>query len=81
MPRNTSITLGEHFDEFVAEQIKQGRYQSVSEIVRSGLRKLEDSEIKRQQLRAKLEAAENTPLMEPVRADEFLAALHAKHRA
>ena len=41
MARSTSVTLGEHFDHFVAERVQQGRYQSVSEVVRAGLRLLE----------------------------------------
>lgn len=48
MPRNTSVTLGEHFDKFVVEKIKEGRFQSVSEVVRAGLRKLEEDEAKLQ---------------------------------
>ena len=35
MPGNTSVTLGEHFDRFVVEKIKEGRFQSVSEVVRA----------------------------------------------
>ena len=46
MARNTSVTLGEHFDDFVAEKIEEGRFQSVSEVVRAGLRKLEEDDIK-----------------------------------
>ena len=80
MPRNTSVILGEHFDQFVTEQLKQGRYQSVSEVIRAGLRRLEDDEIKRQQLRARLEAAEKSPAVEPLDADDFLATLHHKQR-
>ena len=80
MPRNTSVILGEHFDQFVAEQLKQGRYQSVSEVIRAGLRRLEDDEIKRQQLRARLEAAEKSPEVEPIDADNFLATLHRKRQ-
>ena len=38
MPKNTSISLGEHFDTFVAEQLNSGRYSSTSEVVRAGLR-------------------------------------------
>ncbi len=51
MARNTSVTLGEHFDAFVLEKIKAGRFQSVSEVVRAGLCKLEEDEIKLQVLR------------------------------
>ena len=42
MGRNTSVILGEHFDEFIKSEIDSGRYNSVSEIIRSGLRMLED---------------------------------------
>lgn len=35
MPKNTSITLGEHFDEFISHQVDVGRYASVSEVVRA----------------------------------------------
>lgn len=51
MPKNTSVTLGDHFDNFVAEQVQSGRYGSVSEVIRAGLRKLEDDEQKLATLR------------------------------
>jgi antitoxin ParD1/3/4 len=46
MPRNTSVTLGEHFDRFVVEKIQEGSFLSVSEVVRAGLRKLEEDDAK-----------------------------------
>ena len=51
MPKNTSVTLGDHFDNFVAEQVQSGRYGSASEVIRAGLRKLEDDEQKLATLR------------------------------
>jgi len=54
MAKNTSITLGDHFDGFIANQIESGRYGSVSEVVRAGLRVLEDSENKLGALRQML---------------------------
>lgn len=51
MAKNTSVTLGDHFDGFVAEQVQSGRYGSVSEVIRAGLRKLEDDEQKLATLR------------------------------
>lgn len=51
MTKNTSISLGEHFDEFIARQLKTGRYGSTSEIVRAGLRMLEETDAKREHLR------------------------------
>ena len=60
MPKNTSITLGEHFDDFASQQVGDGRYASVSEVVRAGLRLLEDNENKIATLRHLLEEGENS---------------------
>ncbi len=54
MAKNTSITLGSHFDEFISERVKNGRYGSASEVVRAGLRLLETTETKLETLRAML---------------------------
>lgn len=60
MPKNTSITLGEHFDGFIAQQIADGRYASASEIIRAALRLLEDNENKVATLRRLLVEGENS---------------------
>ncbi|MEE4259876.1 MAG: type II toxin-antitoxin system ParD family antitoxin, partial [Bacteroidales bacterium] len=44
MSKNTSISLGSYFDEFIHRRISEGRYKNVSEVVRAGLRLLEDEE-------------------------------------
>ena len=44
--KNTSISLGEYFDQFVQIQISTGRYKNVSEVIRAGLRLLENEENK-----------------------------------
>lgn len=46
MNRNTSISLGDYFDQFVRTQVSAGRYSNVSEVVRAGLRLLENEERK-----------------------------------
>jgi antitoxin ParD1/3/4 len=60
MARNTSITLGSHFDEFITERVKNGRYGSASEVVRAGLRLLENNETKLETLRAMLAEGEKS---------------------
>jgi len=44
MSKNTSFSLGEHFNAFVELQVGQGRYSSASDVVRAGLRLLEEQE-------------------------------------
>lgn len=54
MAKNTSMSLGEHFDGFIAQQIETGRYSSASEVIRAGLRALEENENKLAVLRQML---------------------------
>lgn len=62
MAKNTSISLGEHFDGFIARQVESGRYGSASEVVRAGLRMLEDTESKLSTLRQLLTEGEQSGL-------------------
>jgi antitoxin ParD1/3/4 len=60
MAKNTSITLGDHFDGFITSQIQSGRYGSASEVIRSALRLLETQESKLNALRQSLLAGEQS---------------------
>ena len=46
MGRNTSISLGNHFESFIENSVNDGRFNNASEVVRAGLRLLEDEENK-----------------------------------
>ena len=46
MNRNTSISLGSYFDSFIQNRISEGRFKNASEVVRAGLRLLEEEENK-----------------------------------
>ncbi len=74
MAKNTSITLGEHFDGFITGQVKSGRFGSASEVVRAGLRLLENSETKLETLRHLLNEGEQSGIAN-YDYDEFIAEL------
>jgi antitoxin ParD1/3/4 len=74
MARNTSFSLGDHFGDFVEAEVATGRYGSASEVVRAGLRLLEDREAQIAALRAALiEGEESGPAL-PFNIEAFLAA-------
>lgn len=73
MPRNTSISLGDHFSDFVAERLESGRYNSASDVVRAGLRLLEEHEVKVEALRAALIAGEESGPAIPFDIEAFIA--------
>lgn len=54
MPRNTSVTLGDHFNDFIERQLDAGRYGTASEVVRAGLRLLENDDARMEALRRAL---------------------------
>lgn len=53
--KNTSITLGEHFDQYITDQLASGRYRTASELIREGLRLHEERELKLAALKAAIE--------------------------
>ena len=74
MATNTSISLDDHFATFLAEQVRGGRYRNASEVIRAGLRLLEEREAHLAALRAALVAGENSGEAEPFDFDSFIAA-------
>jgi antitoxin ParD1/3/4 len=77
-----SINLGDHFEKFVQERIARGRYQNASEVVRAGLRLLEEHEMaleeRAAQLKAKINDAWDDP--RPSRpADDVFDRIEAEH--
>lgn len=81
MPKNTSILLGEHFDNFISSQIKSGKYSSVSEVVRAALRMFEFEEFKKSELINELKKGEESGFVENFNREEFLNNLYQKYSA
>jgi antitoxin ParD1/3/4 len=80
MNRNTSISLGEHFTEFVDTQVQHGKYATASEVVRAGLRLLEEHEDYIAAVRAALIEGEESGEPEPFDFDVFLAQMHNERK-
>lgn len=72
MGRSTSISLGNYFESFVKNQITEGRYKNASEVIRAGLRLLEERENKVQALKNAIQEGIDSGINENFDADEFL---------
>jgi antitoxin ParD1/3/4 len=81
MGKNTSLYIGDHFQQFMTKEIRSGRYKSVSEIVRAGLRLLETEEQKLEALRNALVEGENSGIIENFTPKKHLKELHKKYNA
>lgn len=79
MAKTTSVSLGEHFEAFVGARVANGRYGSASEVIRAGLRLLEDHETHQDALRQALIDGENSGPSQPFDRKAFQAEMRAKH--
>lgn len=78
MNRNTSISIGDYFDEFIQNKISSGRYKNVSEVVRAGLRLLEEEENKIIALRAAIQEGIESGIALDFNPESHLEKLKAK---
>jgi antitoxin ParD1/3/4 len=72
MAKNTSILLGDYFDDFINQQLRSGRFSSASEVVRTALRMFEQEESKKAELIKELKKGD-------FNRETFLKDLHNKH--
>ena len=79
MSKNTSITLGNYFDQFVQAQINDGRYKNVSEVIRAGLRLLETEENKAIALKHAIQEGIDSGIAHDFNPEEHLKALKARN--
>ncbi|MCO5231740.1 MAG: type II toxin-antitoxin system ParD family antitoxin [Chitinophagales bacterium] len=81
MAKNTSILLGDYFDNFIKQQIKSGKFSSASEVVRTALRMFEFEESKKAELINELKKGEKSGFVQEFNRDNFKKELHQKHLA
>lgn len=81
MGKNMSVALGEHFEAFIGTRVAAGRYGSASEVVRAGLRLLEEHEARLEALRAALIEGEESGPAVPFDSDAFLARKRSEYQA
>lgn len=80
MSRNTSISIGEYFDSFIQNKISEGRFKNASEVVRAGLRLLEEEENRIIALRAAIREGIESGIAEDFNPETHLEELKAKKR-
>ncbi len=79
MSKNTSVTLGSHFEQIIERSIKSGRYSSASEVIRAGLRMVDEREQKIILLREAIEAGERSGYIKNFDPVKHLAELNRKY--
>jgi antitoxin ParD1/3/4 len=79
MGKNTSIVLGNHFENFISSVISSGSYSSVSEVIRAGLRILEENEMEKQLLLKELKKGEESGYDENFDKHNFLKEIKEKY--
>ena len=77
--KNTSVSLGAYFANFIDTQVQAGRYGSASDVVRAGLRLLEEHDLKLKALQGGLIAGENSGEPALFDSEDFLARMRVKH--
>ncbi|MFY0482945.1 type II toxin-antitoxin system ParD family antitoxin [Flavobacterium sp. PLA-1-15] len=78
MGRNTSISLGNHFENFIESTVNNGRFNNASEVVRAGLRLLEDEENRIISLRKAIQEGIDSGIVENFEPKKFLQDLKAR---
>ena len=79
MAKNTSILLGDYFDNFINRQVESGKFASASEVVRAALRVFEFEETKRTELISELKKGERSGFIDDLDRNSLLGDIHREY--
>lgn len=79
MAKNTSVLLGDYFNDFINKQIRTGKFSSASEVVRAALRLFEHEQTKKAELIKELKRGEKSGFVDDFDRNAFLKNIHKKH--
>ena len=83
--KTTSVALGDYFENFIRTNVERGRYNNASEVIRAGLRLLEENECRLVQLKSAIKAGEDSGIACDFSPEEHLkelkAACHDRERS
>lgn len=78
MNKHFTVTLDDHSADFVDRLVKQGRFESISDVIRAGLQLLDERQKQIERLRAAIIEGEESGPSQPFNLDEFLAQMHGE---
>lgn len=81
MGKNTSISLGDHYEAYARRKVESGEFATISEVIRDALRRAEERDKRIAALDAALEEGLNSGPAEEFDFDDFLRGMHASYKA
>ena len=81
MGKNTSVSLGSYYDNFVESKLSEGRFKNASEVIRAGLRLLEEDENRISLLRTEIKKGMDSGIMEDFNPTDFLTKIKNEYEA
>jgi antitoxin ParD1/3/4 len=80
MGRNTSVSLGDYFEGFIESRIAEGRFKNASEVIRAGLRLLEEEENRIIALRSAIQEGISSGIAKDFNPEQHLEQLKARKK-
>ncbi|MFO6447505.1 type II toxin-antitoxin system ParD family antitoxin [Erythrobacter sp. NE805] len=80
MGKNTSVSLGDHYEAYARRKVESGEFATISEVIRDALRRAEERDLRIEHLQALLREGEQSGDPQPFDLAKFLDEMHASHK-